>query len=345
MRHAIEHVLTRSWLHRGLIAIALWPLSLLFRVAVALRRGLYSLGLFSSIRLPVPVIVIGNIFVGGTGKTPLVIWLACQLREAGWAPGIISRGYGAGSALPKRVESTASPADVGDEPLLIARRTGCPVVVCRNRVAAGRTLLEWHPEVDVILSDDGLQHYALQRDVEIALFDERGLGNGWMLPAGPLREPASRRRDFTVVNGEARLPAVGYGFRMRLEGRIAEHLVNRAQQRSLAEMATPAIGNMRPPKILAAAGIGNPSRFFSLLRAHHLVFEELPLPDHFDYKISPFIDKDADIILITEKDAVKCALFEPPENLGRFWVVPVTARIDNALAMQIMEMCRGSRTA
>ncbi|MBS1188080.1 MAG: tetraacyldisaccharide 4-kinase [Burkholderiaceae bacterium] len=347
----LESTLMRLWLRRGLAACLLWPLSLLFRAITAVRRTLYRTGLLASSRLPVPVIVVGNIFVGGTGKTPFVIWLVEALREAGFTPGVISRGHGAKAERPHEVTATSRPDEVGDEPLLIAQRAHCPVMVGRDRAAAGLALLVAHPAVDVIISDDGLQHYALQREIEIVLCDQRGNGNGWMLPAGPLREPASRRRDFTVMNAAA-LPPSGLPppadkiFQMQLVGDIAERMPERTHRVPLAHL--PAISHgapHRPATLAAAAGIGNPARFFSMLRAAGLRFAELPLPDHFDYKTSPFSNIEADIVLITEKDAVKCALFELPENIRRLWVVPVTARIDAALARQIMEMLREQRAA
>lgn len=345
--HSFESTLIRIWMRRGLCALALWPLSLLFHTVVALRRSLYALGLLKSTRLPVPVIVVGNIFVGGTGKTPFVIWLVEALRNAGLTPGVISRGHGTDSRQTKLVTPTSLPQNSGDEPLLLAQRTHCPVMVGRDRVAAGQALLAACPSVDIIISDDGLQHYALQRDVEIVLSDDRGTGNGWMLPAGPLREPASRARDFSVVNTEHIPASTEDVIKMELIGQFAEKLTDRSQRIPLAKL--PSLlktSDHHSPRLLAAAGIGNPARFFSLLTAAGLQFDELPLPDHFDYKTSPFINKNADIILITEKDAVKCAVFESPENLGRFWVVPVTARIDAALAEQILERCRvGTRVA
>ena len=340
----LESTLMRLWLRRGIGALALWPLSLLFRAVTALRRTLYALGLLKSTRLPVPVIVVGNIFVGGTGKTPLVIWLTEALRHAGYTPGVISRGYGAKAALPQAVSSASSPEVVGDEPLLMAQRTPCPLMIGRDRAAAGLALLAQHPEIDVIISDDGLQHYALQRDIEIVLGDERGHGNGFMLPAGPLREPASRRRDFTVMNAAVLPPSSQNVIQMQLAGDMAEQLSDRSHRVALRQLQSLA-PTSRPLKIVAAAGIGNPARFFSMLRANGLDFTELPLPDHFDYKTSPFRHLDADIILITEKDAVKCALFEPSEMRRRLWVVPVTARIDAALTGQIVEMLRGCRAA
>lgn len=342
----LESTLSRAWLRRGLLACALWPLSRLFGGLLALRRALYRGGWLAAVRLPVTIIIVGNVFVGGTGKTPLVIWLVDALRRAGRVPGVISRGYGSSAAaaeMPRLVLPDATPQQVGDEPLLIARRAQCPVMVGRDRVAAAQALLAAHPELDCIVCDDGLQHYRLARDVEIVLFDGRGAGNGWLLPAGPLREPAARRRDFTVVNlpegaaMPAGMPADAY--RMNLAGAVALRLCDPAQQLPLDEL------NTLPGKIAAAAGIGNPGRFFATLRQAGLVFDALPLPDHYDFTVNPFASVAADIILITEKDAVKCALVTELKNDPRLWVVPVTARLDGALDQRILEKCRGHSTA
>jgi tetraacyldisaccharide 4'-kinase len=216
------------------------------------------------------------------------------------------------------------------------------VVVGRQRAQAGRALLALHPEVDVIITDDGLQHYALGRDVEIVLFDGRGVGNGWLLPAGPLREPPSRRRDFTVVNAPEITPALrqavgGRPFRMQLLGEYAEPLARPGERLPLTQFAG--------QRIAAAAGIGNPERFFSMLRSAGLTIQALPLPDHHDFLDRPFDAIQADVILITEKDAVKCRQLDNLKDDPRLWVVPVTARIDSALAEQIVEKCRGRSTA
>ncbi|GIZ51464.1 tetraacyldisaccharide 4'-kinase [Noviherbaspirillum aridicola] len=333
-----ERRLVRAWQRRGPLACVLWPLSLLFGLLAGLRRAGYRAGLFASETLPVPVVVVGNIFVGGTGKTPFTIWLVEQLRQAGFHPGVISRGYGAQRELPLSVGAASSTAQTGDEPALIARRTGCPVVVCRDRVAAARALLAEHPGVDLIISDDGLQHYRLGRDVEVVLCDARGNGNGWLLPAGPLREPASRRRDFTVVNGTAIPPGIpGGAWLMRLVAGEAYALSAPASRLPLPSFAG--------RKIAAAAGIGNPSRFFAMLRGAGLDPAELPLPDHHDFRDNPFSAIGAEIILITEKDAVKCSQIDTIRNDPRIWVVPVTASVDPALAQRITEKCRGRPTA
>jgi tetraacyldisaccharide 4'-kinase len=339
---SLASTLTRAWLARGPLALALWPLSLLFRLLAGLRVALFRAGLLKSERLPVPVVVVGNIFIGGTGKTPLTIWLAEQLRAAGMRPGVISRGHGGAEGAPIDVLASSSAREVGDEPLLIAARAGCPVVVGRRRVEAGRRLLSRHPEVDVLIADDGLQHYALGRDVEIVLFDGRGVGNGWTLPAGPLREPPSRRRDFTVVNVPELTPALraavgGRPYRMRLVGGTAQRLNDPGEYLALEAF--------RGKRIVAAAGIGNPGRFFAMLRAGGLDIQELPLPDHHDFLDDPFRALAADVILITEKDAVKCRQLENINNDPRLWVVPVAAQIDPALAAHIVEKCRGRPTA
>jgi tetraacyldisaccharide 4'-kinase len=342
MASSLESTLTRAWLRRGPLAVALWPLSLLFRLLASLRAAAFRAGILTSERLPVPVVVVGNIFIGGTGKTPLTIWLAQQLRAAGMRPGVISRGHGGAEAPPREVLPTSRAQDVGDEPLLIAGRAGCPVVVGRRRAQAGRRLLELHPDVDVLIADDGLQHYALARDVEVVLFDGRGVGNGWTLPAGPLREAPSRRRDFTVVNAPEITPELaaalqGRPWQMRLAGDHAERLMDAGERVPLAQL--------RGRRVLAAAGIGNPGRFFAMLRAAGLTIAELPLPDHHDFLDDPFGAVDADVILVTEKDAVKCRQLEHINNDPRLWVVPVGAQIDAALAAQIVEKCRGRPTA
>jgi tetraacyldisaccharide 4'-kinase len=345
MRSRLESILMRNWTRRGLLAWILWPLSLLLRVLIALRRTLYRTGLLRSTRLPVPVIVVGNVFVGGTGKTPFTIWLVDALRRAGYVPGVISRGYRARTDMPRLVTDSSTALEVGDEPLLIARAAQVPVMVGRNRAAVASALLAAQPAIDVIVADDGLQHYALARDIEIVLFDARGAGNGWLLPAGPLREPASRRRDFTVVNAPHIPPDMaGNPVRMQLVGDYAERLADRSQRIALAALQPPADSGPSV-RIAAAAGIGNPARFFSMLRGAGLIFDELPLPDHHDFADNPFAAVAADIILMTEKDAVKCSQIDVFNNDPRLWVVPVTAHIERALADQIVEKLRGHPTA
>lgn len=360
---AVESILIGAWRQRGWLARLLWPLSQLFGALSALRRTLYRRGWLPTVQLPVPVIVVGNIYVGGTGKTPLTIWLVQTLIAAGYRPGVISRGYATRQSAVRAVGPDALAQEVGDEPLLIAQRTDCPVMVGRDRPAAAQALLRAHPRINVIVADDGLQHYRLARDIEIMLFDERGIGNGWLLPAGPLREMPARRRDFTVLNASLPDAAVTADtlvhigstvFRMQLVGVIAEQLSDRARHMPLTPLlhvpGLPAesdtAGNERQAsRVVAAAGIGNPARFFSMLRATGLLFDELPLPDHYPFSDNPFAAETADIILITEKDAVKCSGNPALANDPRLWVVPVTARIDDALTNHLLEKLRGHPTA
>ncbi len=345
VRASLENLLSREWQRRGVLAHLLWPLSLLFGALVALRRWLYAVGLRQPARLPVPVIVVGNIYLGGTGKTPLVIWLVEHLRERGYTPGVISRGHGSDAHSVVEVHDHTDVAQAGDEPLLIRQRTAVPVFVGRRRVAAARALLAAHPAVDLLISDDGLQHYALGRDLEILLSDERGHGNGWLLPAGPLREPVSRRADVRVVHTSdparlARSDETGATlFPMRLLGQHAWPLANRSVLLPLASLPSGA-------RIVAAAGIGNPARFFGMLRQRGVTLADtLPLPDHFDFSDNPFAALQADLILITEKDAVKCARIEAIASDPRLRVVPVQADIDGPLADYLVEKLRGHPTA
>ncbi|HTD02424.1 MAG TPA: tetraacyldisaccharide 4'-kinase [Undibacterium sp.] len=337
LRSLIEAGLMRAWLRRGVTARLLWPISKLFQLLVSFRVGLFLMGYKRQARLPVPVVVVGNIFVGGTGKTPLTIWLVQQLRSAGWKPAVVSRGYGAHAESIVEVTAGASAGLVGDEPLLIAQRAGCPVMIGRNRTAAAQALLLKYPDTDVIVSDDGLQHYALARDVEIILFDQRGIGNGWMLPAGPLREPAQRRGDFTVLNisgAVAGAGAVGVrndAVRMQLAADQVFSLSDPALSLRLADLPA------RAASIVAAAGIGNPERFFAMLRSAGLQIDTLPLPDHYDFTDNTFQTVQADMILITEKDAVKCRQIKSLQQDARLWVVPVSAQLDADFAEKLME--------
>ena len=266
-----------------------------------------------------------------------MIWLVEQLRERGFRPGVISRGYGAQVDSVIAVDDNSLPSEVGDEPLLIAQKTRAPVVVCRRRVRAAQRLLELHGDVDVIISDDGLQHYELGRAVEIQLSDARGHGNGWLLPAGPLREPASRRSDFYVVNGF--VPDALRSNGMTLDAEHAERITDRSQRMLLSAIAKDA-------RVVAAAGIGNPHRFFDMLRANGVrLVREIALPDHFDFSVNPFATLDADLVLITDKDAVKCARIDALAADPRLWTVPVTASIAGPLADNIVEKLRGHTTA
>jgi len=334
--------LTAAWRRRGPLAWLLAPFAALYAGVLALRRGAYATGLARSRRLPVPVVVIGNLYVGGTGKTPLAIELLHALRARGWRPGVVSRGYGRTADDVRIVAAGDSAADVGDEPLLIAQAGNAPVAVGADRVQAAQRLLAAHPECDVIIADDGLQHLRLARDVQIAVVDERGLGNGWVLPAGPLREPAARLAhvDAIVLHGAApqdvpalaRLAAGTPQFRMR--SRLAPQLESLAQPDRTLALADLVQQQRRDAAItvLAAAGIGVPQRFFAMLRAAGLAFDELPLPDHHDFHGDPFAGRRAIFILITAKDAVKCRRNDALRSDARIWIAPLVADIDAALA-------------
>ena len=331
---------------RQIVGAGLSPLSLLFRTSVAVRRKHFA-GSNGGERMPVPVVVVGNLTVGGSGKTPLVIALVEALRLEGYTPGVVSRGYG-GDAV--RKGDTVVAVDIamedaadrfGDEPVLIRRRTDAPVYVGRDRTEAARALLAAHPDVDVLLSDDGLQHYALVRNFEIAVFDVRGAGNRRMLPAGPLREPMSRiaEVDAIVLNGlDAAMPLLPAGI-------VASHPPYRMEltpgmlYRVNDPTATRALDSFRGRRITAAAGIGNPARFFALLRGAGLSFHRMPLDDHHRYQANPFAGRNSEAILVTEKDAVKCARFQEP----RMWAVPVEAHIDRGLVTAILARIGGSK--
>lgn len=336
LRERAERLITRAWQRRGPLAVALTPFAALFGLVAAVRRAAFAWGWRESFDAGVPVVVVGNVTVGGTGKTPTVIALVEALRAAGWTPGVVSRGYGARIERPLAVTAASPAGAAGDEPLLIARRTGAPVWVCPDRVAAVRALRAAHPEVDVVISDDGLQHYRLERDCELVVFDHRLGGNGWLLPAGPLREPLSRPRDATLVNDPygAALPPWPDTFALKLAPGDAWHLDDPAQRRPLAQFAG--------LRVLAAAGIGAPERFFATLRAAGLAPATLALPDHYAYADNPFADVEADAILITEKDAVKLG---SSWRDARIWVVPVEAALAPRLIALVVEKLRGRSSA
>jgi tetraacyldisaccharide 4'-kinase len=316
----------------------LYPVSLLFRALVALRRALYRAGLTRSQELTVPVVVVGNLTVGGSGKTPLVIHLASTLRARGRRPGIVSRGYRGDADVVAEVIWASDPAVVGDEPVLLARRAGCPVFVGRDRLAAARALLAAHPDCDVLLSDDGLQHYGLKRDVELAVFDERGIMNGWCLPAGPLREPLARlaQVDALILNGTAVSPAPTLGrpvFSMRVQG---ERFYRLDDPRSTCGAADLAGGDLH-----AVAGMGAPQRFFDTLRALGLRVSEHSFADHHEYRAGDLAFAGG-ALLTTEKDAVKLAHLSLPLPV---WVLPVTAEVSPDLAAFVLEKLNGCPSA
>lgn len=306
----MPQALQRAWLRRGPLARLLYPLSVLYgALAAAHRRS----ALRRQEKLPVPVIVVGNVVAGGAGKTPVVIAVLQHLQERGLRAGVVSRGYGRSGddCIEVRAEDAAS--RVGDEPLLVRRKAGVPVFVASQRVEAGRALLRAYPGTQVIVSDDGLQHHALGRDLEICVFDGRGTGNGWLLPAGPLREAWPRPCDLVLTHGAA--PGI--------EGH--------AMQRGLAPEAVRADGEHRPltqlrgSRVIAMAGIANPEVFFRMLRDAGLELAQTrALPDHHDFADAGALPADA-TLLCTEKDAVKLWRVRPDA-----WAVPLQVQIPDA---------------
>jgi len=306
------------WQRLGLMAVLLFPLSLLFRLISFLRRSLYRIGVLKTASFAAPVIVVGNISVGGSGKTPLVIWLTQYFREKGLKPGLVARGYrGKASHWPQQVRSDSDPAIVGDEAVLLAQRCACPVCVGPDRPEAVRALLSY-TECDIVISDDGLQHYAMGRDLEIAVIDgQRRFGNGLSIPAGPLREPVSRlkKADLVITNGQAQ------------EGEFSMTLQNpRVYSLKLGGEAED-ISRFKGQKVRAIAGIGNPQRFFGMLERQGLLVEAHAFPDHYNYKKEDLAFADRLPLLMTEKDAVKCRRII---NHDDAWVVAIEAEPDAA---------------
>jgi len=327
----VREWLEREWQSRGGGALIFLPFALVFGAAVWARRFLYRARILRAWRARAPVIVVGNITVGGTGKTPLVIAIVEMLVAQGRNPGVVARGYG---RVPRREHDprgvvrvypdVATPEHFGDEPVLIARRSRVPVYISPDRAAAARSLLQAHPEVDVVVSDDGLQHYALARDVEIAVVDaERGFGNGLLLPSGPLREPVARLRgvDAVVLNGDegARADFGPRNFAMRL-GRERFAALSSNEELSPQEFALRARGR----SVAAVAGIGNPERFFAHLARLGVAARRLPFPDHHAYQPAELKLPGVEVIVMTEKDAVKCAAFAD----ARMWSMRVDALLD-----------------
>jgi len=322
----------QHWYRLSALSLALWPASLVYRLLVALRRLAYRSGALPAVRLPLPVIVVGNIIAGGTGKTPLVLWLAAMLKKSGLKPGILSRGYRGSAAAPMEVTASSPALVVGDEPLLLARGSGCPVWIGRERAKAASGLLAAHPECDVLILDDGLQHYRLARDIEIAVEDERGAGNGFLLPAGPLREPASRRVDAWVANTApcgTHMPC----FRMDLRGDTFRRVA--APQTSAPAAA------FAGKRLHAVAGIGNPQRFFDHLARLGLATVNHAFPDHHAYAASDLDFGDCEALLMTEKDAVKCEAFAR----GHWYALEVEAELAPAFFDFILARLHGLKIA
>lgn len=306
----------KTWQKKNFLAYLLWPLSFIYGSFIFFRRKLYQMHLLKTNYLSVPVIVVGNITIGGTGKTPVVIRLARFLKEKGWRPGIISRGYGGNTQhFPCLVHQNSNAREVGDEPLLIARHTACPTIIDPNRSRGAKSLLK-RSNCNIVISDDGLQHLSLGRNIEIVVIDgQRRFGNKLCLPAGPLREPASRLNsvDFIVSKGTARINE----FKLSLIPDYFYQLIQPKNKQS-AE-------HFKMKTVHAVAGIGNPDQFFNSLRKLGLKIVEHPFPDHYLFKPRDFNYGNDAIIIMTEKDAVKCVGFVD----ARLWCLRTKIELDS----------------
>ncbi len=338
----LEGALNRAWLKRGVGMSLLWPLSRMMGLLVGLRRIAYRRGVLKTTRLPVPVVVVGNRIVGGAGKTPTAIALIEHLKAKGWRPGVLSRGYkadrtdGAPLLLDHATHQQLTARFTGDEPMLIWRRTQVPVMVGRHRGQSGLALLKQHPEIDVLVCDDGLQHLALGRDLEVIVFDERGAGNGWLLPAGPLREPVSVR----APSGLRAPPLIVYNAK-RASTSLAGH-VGRTRLRPPVPLAdwwsgqTPSQTLSTGQAVWAAAGIAQPARFFEALKTQGLKVTEAALPDHDAWDALPWPEQTEHVVL-TEKDAVKLQ----PDRVTRerprsnVWVAALDFAIEDDFWVQL----------
>ena len=314
------------WYNKGFITLVLLPVSWLFCFIAVARRACYRWGLLKVHHLSVPVIIVGNISVGGTGKTPLVTWLVELLRSKGYTPGIVSRGYGGqASHWPQQVRADSDPRMVGDEAVLLSRRCACPMAVGPDRVEAAEALLA-HTDCDVIIADDGLQHYALGRDVEIAVVDGvRRFGNRHCLPAGPLREPLGRMAsvDIVVTNG--------------VPGTREYHMeLIPTSLRNLKEGKRATLDHFAGQTVHAIAGIGNPTRFFKQLEVQGITVIEHPFPDHFPFAREDIVFDDELPVLMTEKDAVKCQSFAGKQH----WCVPVDAKLDERMVPLLLRLIK-----
>jgi len=334
------NILKESWQRRGVLNWVLSPVALSYGIAVGLRRQLFKLGWIRPVRLPCQVLVVGNVIVGGAGKTPTAIEVVRYFHERGWRVGVISRGYGRKSLETLEVGLASPPADVGDEPLVLARAANVPVFVARRRVDAANALLSNYPDTELIVCDDGLQHWELFRDAELCLFDDRGIGNGWLLPAGPLREKWPR--DLIPACGQS----ADTGFVLHTGQTPA--FPGYCAHRSLAQYAVDAMGQTRPlhqlangRPILALAGIAQPERFFSDLRQSGVaITDTLGLPDHVDFAHIDLQAWATHQIVCTEKDAVKLWQF-CPDALA----VPLRQTMDPDLLAQLQRVLSAKRSA
>ncbi len=332
----------RAWQRRGVLAYLMLPLHLLHRGWRGVRSVGRHLGLARPVQLPVPVIVIGNLSVGGTGKTPLVIALLRQLQARGWSPGVVASGFGGQAEGPLLVEAGGDPALCGDEPLLIRHASGCPVAVGRDRIAAAQLLLASNARCDLLLADDGLQHRRLGRDLEIVVVNAAGVGNGLLLPAGPLRDPPERLQHVDAVVLHGIVPPVRIHspfFRMQTRVQEAVNLV--APERRIALAALAAEQRASKLRLLALCAIGSPERFFAMLREQGLQCDTRALPDHAKIDADIVPRGRYDRVLVTEKDAVKCRRDAQLAQDDRIWVVPLHTELDTALVEFLTARLRG----
>lgn len=352
------------WEKRGLKALLLWPASLIFGWLIGLRKALYAMGILRSEVISVPLVIVGNIRVGGTGKTPAVLAIAKALHLHGFKPGIISRGYQSNSSnaqsAPEEVTPESSPIEHGDEPCYMAQELAdqkIPVMVHSHRVNAAKALMIKHSDVNVIISDDGLQHYKMKRwpareggrDIELVVRDARGEGNQLLMPAGPLREKPQRARDFTlnIVGTEDTSKALppyfqdAPNFVLPVKTGQLYQLTTPGRRMALSEITQLLDPNEDAEKqLLAVAGLGNPKKFFDLLRFSGLKFQEMALPDHFDFATNPFKENTAKVILITEKDAVKCKQLNDYKDDERIWILPITVDLPKDFVEQMVEILK-----
>lgn len=340
----------RAWRSRGVLACMLWPVSMMYRLLMALRRKAYSSGGIEVSNSPLPVIVVGNLSVGGTGKTPLCAHLVGVFQQAGWRPGVVSRGYGgARHTQPHRIQTTDTPDHVGDEPLMLFQQTGVPVCVCTRRASAVEHL-HIHSDVNIVFADDGLQHLAMARCAEIVVVDgTRGFGNGWMLPAGPLREPAARLTQADLVAVQASGSFLHDSLSASVLSGAQQQLASNTFTVNLSEAVELTSGRRKPlsefmgQPLTAMAGIGHPERFFKALKQKGLQITGIALPDHHHFSIDDLDAADPTPILVTSKDAVKLrALGALPFAV---YEVPATLGISDALHEQIMRLEQSLRLA
>lgn len=351
--------ITHYWHSLNTVSLALAPVSLLFCLLVSIRRYLYRSGIMTSCSMPVPVIVVGNIYIGGNGKTPFVIWLVEQLKLAGYKPAVVSRGYGAREQSadfpwPRQVDVQQDPLLFGDEPFMIHQVTGCPVMVDPQRCRALKAIIE-QTDCDIIISDDGLQHYAMQRFMEINISDAGRLyGNGLCLPAGPLRETVSRlsQVDYIVYNvsrGQLDL-AIQAKMQLRKNGLLSgnkeffmDYDFSTLHAVSAGSGEAMTLSDFKGKIVHAVAGIGDPEQFFNLLTAQGLKVIEHPFADHHQYQQDDLLFDESNVsypIIMTEKDAVKCRSFAHSD----VWYLPVKARLDDNLSSCILQQLKLYKT-